>query len=601
MKFVEFKTLYIKNFLSIGDEYVEINFKKGLNIITGSNKDKEDRRNGVGKSAIADAIYFAVFGSTLRDIKKDFISNNLINDGASVKLCFSVIDESTLKEVEIERTLNPSKVFLTVDGEDKTLDSISNTNSFIENLLSTNQEIFKNCIILTINNTIPFMGMKKQDKRKFIESIFNLEVFSKMLELLRADISEVRNAFNIETTKLSENNNNLNELNSRSIVFEDERKARYDKYLNRQNNNKLELQDLNEYFEKYEKKSISSLEEQMKASNDSMDKVDKKINDFHKSITKLETILEELNKQYKKMGTKEDKCPVCLKSVDSSDKNHIKNEKQKIKELITDSKKEIESLEKELTQFENVKKFISKQIKTTSKKIKNVLVEETNYENKQQRKKQLEDWLITLEEDIDVVKNDKNVFTDLIKEIEQKTKDTEEKIEKIKKLSKTLDSVKFVVSEEGVKSYIIKKILELFNNKINIYLSKLDSNCTLLFDEYFEERIINDKGIESCYNNFSGAEKKAIDLACMFSFMDIRRLQGDVAYNLSLFDELFDCSFDEKGVELVLDVLKERIETFNESCYIISHRKESIKASTGEIVNLEKRNGITVRVDFKEE
>ena len=185
MKFIEFKKLYIKNFLSIGDEFVEVDFKKGLNIITGSNKDKEDRRNGVGKSAIADAIYFAVFGTTLRDIKKDFISNNLINDGAVVKLCFSVIDETSLKEIEIERTLSPSKVYLSVDGEDKTLDSISNTNSYIEHLLSTNQEIFKNCIILTINNTIPFMGMKKQDKRKFIESIFNLEVFSKMLDLLR--------------------------------------------------------------------------------------------------------------------------------------------------------------------------------------------------------------------------------------------------------------------------------------------------------------------------------------------------------------------------------------------------------------------------------
>jgi len=601
MKFIEFKKLYIKNFLSIGDEYVEVDFKKGLNIITGSNKDKEDRRNGVGKSAIADAIYFAVFGTTLRDIKKDFISNNLINDGAVVKLCFSVIDETSLKEIEIERTLSPSKVYLSVDGEDKTLDSISNTNSYIEYLLSTNQEIFKNCIILTINNTIPFMGMKKQDKRKFIESIFNLEVFSKMLDLLRADMSEVKNAFNVESTKLAENKINLDELNSRSIIFEDERKARLDKYLNRQNNNKVEVQELEEYFEKYEKKSVATLEEQMKASNDSINKVDIKINDFHRSITKLETIVEELKKQYKKMGTKDDKCPVCLKSVDSSDKNHIKTEKEKLKLLIQENIEDINKLNKDLDQFENVKKFVNKQLKNTSKKIKNVLVEETNYTNKKQRKKQLEEWLITLEEDIETVKNDKNVFTDLIKDIERKTSETNEKIEKIKKLSKTLDNVKFVVSEEGVKSYIIKKILELFNNKINIYLSKLDSNCTLLFDEYFEEKIINDKGIESCYNNFSGAEKKAIDLACMFSFMDIRRLQGDVAYNLCLFDELFDCSFDEKGVELVLEVLKERIETFNESCYIISHRKESIKAATGEIVNLEKKNGITCRVDFKEE
>jgi hypothetical protein len=140
--------------------------------------------------------------------------------------------------------------------------------------------------------------------------------------------------------------------------------------------------------------------------------------------------------------------------------------------------------------------------------------------------------------------------------------------------------------------------LQLFNNKIAYYLSKLDSNCVLTFDEYFEEKIINDKGIECSYNNFSGAEKKTIDLACLFAFMDIRRLQGDVAYNVCLFDELLDSSFDEKGVELVLDVLKDRSDMYSECCYIISHRKESIKAATGEIIYLEKYNGLTQRMEF---
>jgi ABC-type Mn2+/Zn2+ transport system ATPase subunit len=80
--------------------------------------------------------------------------------------------------------------------------------------------------------------------------------------------------------------------------------------------------------------------------------------------------------------------------------------------------------------------------------------------------------------------------------------------------------------------------------------------------------------------------------------MDIRRLQGDIAYNLVMFDELLDSSLDEKGVELVLNIIKERVETYNESIYIISHRKESVKAATGDVVVLEKKNGITTRVDF---
>ena len=73
MKYVNFDTVKIKNFLSIGNEEVEVDFKHGLNIITGINKDKQDRRNGVGKSTIADAIHFAIFGNTIRELKKENI------------------------------------------------------------------------------------------------------------------------------------------------------------------------------------------------------------------------------------------------------------------------------------------------------------------------------------------------------------------------------------------------------------------------------------------------------------------------------------------------------------------------------------------------
>ena len=117
------------------------------------------------------------------------------------------------------------------------------------------------------------------------------------------------------------------------------------------------------------------------------------------------------------------------------------------------------------------------------------------------------------------------------------------------------------------------------------------------FNEYFEEQIIDEKGKVCSYFNFSGAERKSIDLACLFAFMDIRRLQGDVSFNFSIYDELFDSSFDEKGTELVLGILKERIEKHNECMFIISHRKESIKMATGDIIQLEKKNGITTRVE----
>jgi len=78
MRYVYFKHLKITNFLSVGKRPVVVDFKPGLNIITGKNYDKADRANGVGKSTIADAVHFALYGSTIHELKKE----NIVNDQA---------------------------------------------------------------------------------------------------------------------------------------------------------------------------------------------------------------------------------------------------------------------------------------------------------------------------------------------------------------------------------------------------------------------------------------------------------------------------------------------------------------------------------------
>ena len=129
MKYVNFKELKIKNFLSVGEEVVKVNFETGLHIVTGINRDKEDRRNGVGKSTIADALYFSIFGNTLREIKKTFIPNNLTDGKTSVELLFSVDDpQYGINDFRIVRTLGPSKCTIYKNDIDKTRDTIQNTN-----------------------------------------------------------------------------------------------------------------------------------------------------------------------------------------------------------------------------------------------------------------------------------------------------------------------------------------------------------------------------------------------------------------------------------------------------------------------------------------
>ena len=599
MKYVSFKELKIKNFLSIGEENVVVNFEKGLHIVTGINRDKEDRRNGVGKSTIADALYFAIFGATLRDIKKNFIANNLTSGTCEVQLSFTVDDpKHGINEFDIIRTLNPSKVYVYKNGNDKTRDSISNTNEYINTVLSSTPEIFQNCVIMTLNNHVPFMGKSKTEKRKFIEQIFNLEVFSKMLGELRNEHNEVKRNFDIEITRLEETNNHLNTQQQQVDNFEENKAQRISRI---QDQIDLKNTDLKNY--KDEKNTVESLDDKPYVDksneiNEEIVNLNKDKNEKYEKIVQLKTNLTNNKNTLTKIGTDEATCPMCLRPLEDHDKDLIETEKEKINTILENilsdiktNKKNYENVVSEINSYSVAKTKIDNKINEIKNQKDNISYLERNIT-------EIENIINQYKSDINDIKNENNSFDDLINDTTNKINDIKQEIDSIKKVINLMDVVKFVVSEEGVKSFIVKKILSHFNGKLTHFLKKLDSNCVCMFNEYFEEEIINEKGKICLYNNFSGAERKAIDLACLFSFMDMRKSQGDVYYNISFYDELFDSSLDEKGVDLVLEILNERVEKYNECVMVISHRKESIKSANGDIIFLEKHNGITRRVNF---
>jgi len=600
MKKINFKKITIKNFLSVGNIPVVIDFKTGLHIITGINKDKEDRRNGVGKSTVADSIYFAVFGETLRDLKKEFIINNINKKTCEVILDAEIVTPVSTEQIQIVRTLDPSKCFVFVNGEDKTRDSIANTNSFIMEKFDCTTEIFQNCVIMTLNNTVPFMAKKKQEKRKFIEDIFNLSIFGAMLTEAKNELNEKRKTFDIISAKYDEVRVNLASLEKQKNKFLEERDKKQEKYNTRKLNNDKEIKEIQIRIKTFSTKSKADIDKSIDDNNLKIEKADKKINEIRADITTNATLISEFEKKIKNVGTDADLCPTCLRSIEDKDKKHIKEEKKKIQEQIDNFLTDIETLKAEEKKYKSAKSLLLEKIDSLKSKIHEIELQNQERDSLLNRLKQLNQWQQELDVDLKEIETNYTNFDSIINENIAKQDAAKLQIDEIKANLNKLDTVKFIMSEEGVKSFIVKKILQLFNTKLAYYLKKMDANCICTFNEYFEETVVDDKGKECSYFNFSGAERKNVDLACLFAFMDIRRLQGNVSFNFSIYDELFDSSLDEKGVELVINILKERVEKFEECAMVISHRKESIKAATGDIIFLEKSNGITRRVDYIE-
>jgi len=598
MKYINFKSITIKNFLSVGNSPVSVDFKKGLHIITGVNKDKEDRQNGVGKSTIADAINFAVFGETLRDLKKEFIINSLNKKNCEVTLEASVKYFDVVEEIKIIRTLEPSKCYIFINDEDKTRDSISNTNNFIMKKFNCTPEVFQNCVIMTINNTTPFMAKKKQEKRKFIEEIFNLGVFSEMSDLLKSDVTDNKKALDIEGTRYDEVNRTLNSYITQKENTTIERKQKQEKYTQRKINNASEIVEISQKIDNFKTKSIDEINKAICDLKKAKTAADGKIQDIRHTKSEAQTLISQLQKQITAINTGTDKCPACLRSIKEKDKEHIELEKKKINDEIDEFRGTISVSSTEEIKYRDKINKIDEKIKLLENSINIYNLSLRDHESQKTRLKQLQEWQVMLDQDLKDLEQENTQFDNLITEKRQEFETISNRLEQIKKTTSTLDVVKFIVSEEGVKSYLVKKILQVFNAKLLYYLQKMDANCICRFNEYFEEEIVDVKGKICSYFNFSGAERKNIDLACLFAFMDMRRLQGDVCFNFSIYDELFDSSLDARGIELVINVLKERVDKYDESIMVISHRKESVKAATGDVIYLEKSNGITRRIDF---
>jgi len=459
---------------------------------------------------------------------------------------------------------------------------------------------------MTINNTIPFMGKKKIEKRKFIEGIFNLQIFSQMLSMIRQDYNDVKRDFDIEVARTEEIEGNLKTQNEQKASFINNQKEKLVKYQTRKQNNTAELEQVHtKVFDTTDTKELDSIIETVSTHENHVEACDSKALQINNNIS-TKTAEVKFKKQLSdKIGTEDDRCPVCLKSISTHDREHIEEEKSSVSSDIHKLESDIEKDRESLSTVNSLKSRLKQVISTQNKLHNDHVLKIKDSENNEKRIAQLEEWNNQLDQDLEKLKVENTQFDDEISKCQARlelllksTTDTRHKLT-------VLDVIKFIVSEEGVKSYIVRKILQLFNSKLSYYLQRMDSNCCCIFNEYFEEEIVNEKGKMCSYYNFSGAERKNIDLACLFAFMDIRRLQGNVSYNFSIYDELLDSSLDERGVDLVVGLLLERVEKYNECIMIISHRKESVKIGThyknsGEVIFLQKENGITKRIDFTE-
>ena len=147
-------------------------------------------------------------------------------------------------------------------------------------------------------------------------------------------------------------------------------------------------------------------------------------------------------------------------------------------------------------------------------------------------------------------------------------------------------------SEAGLIKYVIRNILEYFNERCNSYLSTMTKgNFIIKFDDSLAETLYNNT-VQCHYDSLSGGEKKRVSLAVMLGLNDLLLLTGKDRSNIIFFDEVAE-NLDADGVKGLIELIHQL--TKYKKLFLITHNEylTSLLEEYSETLKVVKRNNLT--------
>jgi chromosome segregation ATPase len=194
------------------------------------------------------------------------------------------------------------------------------------------------------------------------------------------------------------------------------------------------------------------------------------IENYFKQITEISTEIKILKNELSKIGTDQDECPICLRAITDRDLEHISERKNNINQNIHLKNKSLETLSHEQKELKSEIILIDRGIALLQDSVNKNILNQQQKKNDEEKIQYFNTQLSKEYKNLEDLKNYKDVENKSIVELQTEKDNLYYEIQDLKKHFKILENVKFVLSEEGVKSYVVKKILTLFNAKIAFYL-----------------------------------------------------------------------------------------------------------------------------------
>lgn len=569
---LKFKEIQIRNFLSFGNVLTTVDLTgNGSTLIIGENVDNNSN-NGAGKTSIINAICYACYNKPFDNISLQRLinsTNNSKNTLMEIRFTFEK-GEDTYEIYRCRGETFDIKIFL--NGDDITLDSVSENDKLIEEILGMSYELFTKIIIFS-GNSIPFLMMPVSQQRQQIEELFNITLLTekavKLKEIIKTTESNVaiqEAVIKEQEAQLSLYNKQLKEADSRIQRWEDDRVRQVEQLVSQ-----LELmQNVNMEVEKELHTLSSELSKQLSTLNN-------KLTIARRDKSTLSSEVKKLNDELKHLT--EDKCPYCLQQYEGAGEKLI--EKQQTLET---KEQRLAEIEQQVSQMESEIEDLSSQISAAATEMKfNSLAEAIKAESTAaSAQEKIDELIAAVNPHIEAYEQLK---AHAVKTISYEELDT---------LKKDIEHQQFLLKlltdkNSFIRRKIINRTIPFLNNRLIHYTKELGLPHIVKFDDDMS-CTVSEYGRELDFGNLSSGEKKRVNLSLSLAFRDVlHHLHSKV--NCLFIDEI-DASLDGSGVENVFRLLKSKTRDDGLGLWIISHRPEAIGRFDRSVI-VRKENGFS--------
>lgn len=577
---IQIKIITARNFLSIGNATQTVDFDRNdLTLVLGENLDLggDGARNGVGKTAILNALAYALYGSALTNIRKDNLINKTNGKNMLVTLDLSVNGH----DYRIERGRKPNVLRFYVDSEEKVASDTSQgdsreTQADIERILGMSPDMFKHVVALN-TYTEPFLSLKANDQRTIIEQLLGITMLSERAEKIKELNRSTKDSITQEEFRIRA----VQEANKRIEEQIESLRKRQRMWITKQAEDVTKLGSAVSSLEHIDIDAEVAAHKALTEYNNLV----KERADTTKLLSRARLDQDRERKSADKLAAEvaallEHKCHAC--GQDLHDDKHEAIIAAKQAELDT-AAVEVDLAGLAIMELENELDDLGK---TGAQPVVfyDTLEDALNHRNS----------LEALRKELTTRLVETDPYGEQIIDMQNQALQ-EVRYDHMNELTRLQEHQDFLLKLLTSKdSFIRKKIIEqnllYLNNRLTHYLDRIGLPHTVVFQNDLTV-MIEELGRELDFDNLSRGERNRLILSMSWAFRDVfESLYQPI--NVLFIDEMIDSGLDTQGVEAALALLKQMSRDRNKSIWLVSHRDE-LAGRVENILKVIKENGFT--------